>query len=270
MSATVTPDLTFENVQLGDLLDGVATIRVSNHISKVLISPPGGGPDKLMEWALREVGTASAPPAGEDPSRYRINAISHAKRALICLVDWYMERDMAFLCRDAPRDARKQVQFLTKRGIVDSLTGRVLERAIKLRNDVEHQYRDPSIEDIEDAVELLRRTTTALRLHSTPDYGPWIYGMFLYSQGTGHGRNYAEFRGWREPLVVFSRFSEKPWVGVVLPETPAKATVRRTSLSTISAGDLCELLNLVEQRFPMQGGAASPVYSKLLSSAMGF
>jgi len=62
-------------------------------------------------------------------------------------------------------------------------------------------------------------------------------------------RPFAEFRGWVDPLIVFSRFPPRPWVGLVLPEGESKAVIRRAFLEETTLEELIQLLSLAEQKY---------------------
>src|SRR4051812_45343225 len=79
-------------------------------------------------------------------SRLCTNAVVNSRRALACLVEWYVERDLGKLCMTPPATPKQQADFLVRRGIIDDLTSRVLERTIAKRNRVEHQFVAPDIE----------------------------------------------------------------------------------------------------------------------------
>jgi hypothetical protein len=88
-------------------------------------------------------------------------------------VDWYVQRDLATLCKDAPETAKQQVKFLIMRGVIDELTSRLLERAIRKRNSAEHRYISPTLADADG--QLLRRTVAAIRYnhHGTTAMDFW-------------------------------------------------------------------------------------------------
>ena len=178
-----------------------------------------------------------------------MDAVLSARRSLACLVDWYLQRDLATLCKDAPETAKQKVKFLIMRGVIDELTSRVLERAIQRRNNAEHQYLAPTLAETEDMVELLRRTVAAIRTQSPPERGPWLFGSFLYAVFIGDNERRAEFHGWCDPIVVFSRFAPQPWVGLVLPKNKTEAVIRRTLLEETTTEELVQLLLLTGQKF---------------------
>jgi hypothetical protein len=156
-----------------------------------------------------------------------------------------------------------------RRGIIDDLTSRVLERAIEKRNRAEHEYVSPPLDTAEDVVELLRRTIAAIRMQSEPSYGPWVFGLFQYGSGRSKTGLYAKFNGWTDPLFILSRFGSCPWIGLVIPENHTKATVRRLSLSELSAEELTRVLSLAEQRFDRPSTFLDVASCELLAKKMG-
>ncbi len=246
------------------ILDGLETLEGRSG-QGVLVDPPGDGPDRLLNCALQEVNNAMQSGSEEDKKHYCVDAVLHARRGLACLVDWYLERDLATRCKNAPRTTKQKVRFLITRGVIDELTSRVLERAIEKRNKAEHRYVSPILEVAEDVVELLRRTVAAIRTQSSPTYGPWIFGGFLHASGAGNKGRYAEFHGWCKPLVVFSRFAPQPWVGLVLPENKTKAVICRASLKETTTDELVQLLLLAGRKFAAPSSYADAQSCKLLA-----
>jgi hypothetical protein len=251
-SERLKPMVEIESATAADILGGLEAlagrVRTRGAGHGVMIRAPGEGPDRLMNWALQEVNNAMQSTSNEEREHHCVDAVLHARRALSCLVDWYLERDLAIFCKDAPSNSKQKVRFLITRGIIDELTSRVLERAIRKRNDTEHRYISPTLEMAEDVVELFRRTVSAIRTQSSPEYGPWIFGSLLCSLQLG-GKPHAEFHGWSGPLVVFSRFEPSPWVGLVLPENQTKAVIRRALLKETTTDELVELLVLAARYF---------------------
>jgi hypothetical protein len=263
-SQALHPEVTVEDASAADILDGLETLEGRSGRG-IVVDAPGEGPDKLLTWALQEINNAMQAASAEERQHHCVDAVLHARRSLACLVDWYLERDLAHLCKDAPATPKQQARFLTSRGVIDELTSRVLERAIQKRNDVEHQYRSPTLDTAEDIVELLRRTLAALRTHSAPELGPWVFGSFLHAIGYGNRGRYAEFHGWSGPLAVFSRFGPRPWVGLVLPENKVKAVIRRAFLKETSVEELVQLQLLSVRKFGTPSSCADAQSSQLLA-----
>jgi hypothetical protein len=156
----------FETVSAADILDGLNTLS-GRFGQGVNISAPGDGPDMHLSWSIQEVTNAFQTPNGPKRAQLCTNAVLNARRARACLVDWYVERDLGKYCRNPPTTPREQAAFLMRRGVIDELTSRVLERAVDKRNRVEHDFKAPDLETAEDVVELLRRTIAAIRLQSS-------------------------------------------------------------------------------------------------------
>jgi uncharacterized protein YutE (UPF0331/DUF86 family) len=259
------PIVEVEPATPAEVLDGLETLEGRSG-EGVTVGPPGEGPDRLLNWALQEVNIAMQSESDEEKKHHCVDAVLHARRGLACLVDWYLQRDLATLCKDPPATPKQQVRFLITRGVIDELTSRVLERAIQKRNDAEHRYLSPALDVAEDVVELLRRTVAAIRTQSSPEHGPWIFGGFLHSMEWGKKGCYAEFHGWSEPLVVFSRFAPHPWVGLVLPESKTKAVIRRALLKETTTDELVQLLLLAGRKFGAPSSYADAQSCEVLAS----
>jgi len=247
----ITPDIHVESATAPDLLDGVNSINISTRSAGVgtILPPPGKGPDVPLAWAIQEVATASHAADRTEVERQCTNAVVNSRRALACLVDWYLERDLARYCKNPPNTPKQQADYLTRRGIIDELTSHVLERAIGKRNRVEHDYVIPDIADAEDIVDLLRRTIAALRSQSDPSLAPMLHGCVLSASGYREQGPYAEFHGWNQPLVIVCRFNKRPWTGLLVPESATKALLRQTFLDQTDTQELIQLLSLADQKF---------------------
>jgi hypothetical protein len=207
LSKDMQPIIEIEPATAEDILDGLNSLSGNSSLSSgfgqgVLVPPPGEGPDTLLNWAIQEVTLAMQPGPATAGKQCCIDAVTGARRALACCVDWYLQRDLAHLCRNPPATPKEQVKFLIGRGVIDELTSRVLERAIEKRNVVEHRYVSPSLDVAEDVVELIRRTMTAIRAQSPPEQGRWLFGCFYQEIGFGEQGRYAAFHGWRQPFAV--------------------------------------------------------------------
>lgn len=265
---SLTAQCEFEEASAEDLIDGIGTLS-GRYGQGVVVPPPGDGPDQPLSWAIQDVSTAPSEPDADERARLCTHAVLSSRRALGCLVDWYVERDLGNHCKNPPGSPKEKAQFLMRRGIIDELTSRVLARAIKKRNIVEHDYVAPDLETAEDVVELLRRTMATIRSQSDPSLAPWIFGIFL--GGHGHGKNgpFARFGGWSDPLTVFSRFPPRPWVGIVLPKTEEHAIVRRAYLNTVSVDELIRLIGIAEQMYGHASSYQDQASCELMAKTLG-
>lgn len=264
----LTAQCEFEEVSADDLIDGIGTLS-GRYGQGVIVPPPGDGPDRPLSWAIRDVSTAPKEPDADERDRLCTSAVLNSRRALACLVDWYVERDLGNRCKTPPGSPKEKAEFLVRRGIIDELTSHVLARAIHKRNVVEHDYVAPTLDTAEDVVELLRRTMATIRSQSDPSCAPWIFGVFLGSHGYGKDGAFARFGGWSDPLIVFSRFPPRPWVGIVLPKTEEYAIVRHAYLSNVSDDELIQLLGLAEQRYGRGGSFCDQTSCELMARTLG-
>lgn len=267
----ITPEIHIESATATDLLDGVNSIKITCRSGNgSFIPPPGKGPDVPLAWAIQEVTAAAHTEDSAEVEQLCTNAIMNSRRALACLVYWYIERDFACYCKDPPNSPKQQADYLTRRGIIDELTSHVLERAVGKRNKVEHDYIVPDIAEAEDIVELLRRTIATLRTQSDPSLAPMLYGVVLHAWGYSEKRGpWSEFHGWSDPLVIFCRFCKQPWTGLIIPESPTKALLRQTFLDQIDTHELIQLLSLADQKYGRHSGYSDKAQCKVFLKEIG-
>jgi hypothetical protein len=261
---------TFESLDPADLLDAVKSIKGQGG-QNIMVEPPGQV-DQQISWALSDLKQSRNATDAVERDRCATNAIMSARRALAALVDWYLKRDCFSLCMNAPRQEKDKADILLKRGLFDEVTSSVLYRAIQKRNEVEHKYQTPTVEAAEDVFELMRRTIQCLSVESNPSEGPCLFGAFSNSIGFGPTGANAQFYGWldEQPCFLLYSIDANPWLGVILPEAPEKALVRRAYFNEITTDLLLEVLRALENTFGRPRGYISPVYWKLLFSECGF
>lgn len=175
-----------------------------------------------------------------DVKRHAVNAISNARKAIACLVNWYLISHHFMSCRNPPNNAREKSHILKRLGIYDEITALVLEKAIEKRDVVEHQFQSIPLDEAANVVELIRRTSSSIMHSFPPGCGPACFGTLT----GGVFRNYAEniirgtFYGWSNPIVLIAAYEPRKWIGIVLPESPSVAHVRYTMLSRFSSDEL--------------------------------
>lgn len=263
----VIPQCEFEDTTALDILDALQTLR-GGHGHGCIIGPPGDGPDVQLAWALQEITQAFDSTDEATRKQFCTNAVMNSRRSLACLVDWFLERDLAKFTSDPPDTPKKQAAFLVSRGIIDSLTSRVLERAVDLRNKVEHQFCSPTLPEAENFVELLRRTINMIANDSNPSRAPFLFGSPLYAIGAGE-RTFAQFHGWTGSIAVVNRFALRKWVGVIVPSDESHALVRRVYLNTMTTEQLVQILSLAEQKFGKPSSSMGTAICELFAKAMG-
>lgn len=259
----------FEHVDPSDLPDVVRSVRGSGR-SDVLLSAPGVGVDELMAWALREVELARNSREASDERRYATDSLLNGRRALACLVDWYLERDCFSLCARAPKRAEDKSHLLQERRIFDATAARALQTAIMERDKVEHQFAAATLQQAESFVETMRSTISRLRAESNPSLRPFLFGRMSYRLTVGTNGGSAQFFGWLEPCFIFCSLDKRPWLGAAIPDQsdPASAKVRRTFFDETPTQLLLKVVQALEDSFgPSQGSLSTDLAKRLLQEA---
>lgn len=230
-------------IDIDDILGALPTID-SGSGTNVNVAPPGDqDPNTLLAWALNSLGNAER--LAEEAQQHFDSAVVHARRALNSLTDWYLARDGFCFCADPPRTADAKANVLMERGIIDSLTNRVLARAITVRDSAEHEFANVEPHGAEDFVELVRRTISSLMAASNPmPTVARVGSLFLGGSEYSHGNHRVLFHGWFDSALVFFPKGETPWMGLVVPNPNDKAVaeVRRCYYRNVRWTKLNELL----------------------------
>lgn len=259
---TINPSIQFEEISELDLLSGINSIdyfkkNIISSQSKTYLNAPGEGVDILLEWSLTDIYEAiEKSENGGDNKRNTTNAVLNARRALSCLVDWYMKRDGFYYCKDFRNNSQDKSEILLRLNIIDKLTSKVLQRVIDTRNIAEHEYLAVSIEAAEDAVELIRRTRDSLYSFSNPSELSVVYGAFQYSISLSENNYEYGFYGFSNELLIVQTLIEEPWIGIVLPTNSSEATIRRTFIKDMS----CETLFQIHKKIKLEISRYNPGY----------
>lgn len=243
---------TFEEIGQEDFISGIHTLNLSGGIGRFLPAP-GQGVTNLISWSLRSIELAKQAQSEDEKAQYSSDALMSSRRSLGCLVDWYLKRDGFYYCKDKPKNSHERAEILLKRGLVDNLTMRVLSRAIKKRNQTEHDYVVHSLEEVEDIVELIRRTNESLMNVSNPSYSPFIIGSLSYSCAIhDNGEDQYMFYGWNmannNNCFLLNTIYQEPWMGIIIPISLSEVEIRRTFLKNTSCESLFEILEHVERQ----------------------
>ena len=153
-----------------DLLGAVKTIPKCEIYSSHR-EPLGVGYEAILKWARSDIELAESASDDNDRNRHAVNALMHARRALSCIVDQYLRRDLFVHCFNPPNNAADKSALLVARNLIDSVTQRVLSRAIDRRNEVEHRYELVNTEDVEDIVHKIRYVAEAIGRDHNPYTG---------------------------------------------------------------------------------------------------
>src|SRR6185369_4269316 len=152
------PDVTFEEMDPLDALSAVEATSAPRSRTSVYLHMEGFHFQTFLDWAIQDASDARGITTEAAKERFLVGALMNSRRALSCLVDYYLWRDGFAFCRDAPKSAPDNSNLLIRRGIFDQLAADTLGRAVDRRNRVEHRYEIPNVADVEDTVQLVRAT----------------------------------------------------------------------------------------------------------------
>jgi|ERR1700710_80519 len=217
------PIVTFEEMDPLDARSAIETASAPRSRTSVYLHVDGFHFQTFLDWALQDVSEARSIVAESARERFLVGALMNSRRALSCLVDYYLRRDGFTFCRDASKAAGDKSNLLIRRGIFDQLAADTLGRAVDRRNRVEHHYEIPNIADVEDTVQLVRATIDTAVRKSDPMWAAGFYNGFLGGYQTSPDETKFWFDGWSEAMFVMAVTESPPWFGVVIPQS---ATVK--------------------------------------------
>lgn len=115
-------------------------------------------PERFLEFAKQDL-------EGDD-DRALVNALTNAKRAIDAQIDKVL---LSFGVRTDQLGIRRKTEFLQELGVA---TPRIIRKVRDARNYLEHEYKLPEREQVEDAVDVavLFVAATEEALHDFPDY----------------------------------------------------------------------------------------------------
>lgn len=262
--------IVFEHVDAEDLLDVARSMRGRGR-EDVRIPAPGIGVDELLAWSLKDVELARDVRGTSAEGRCATNAVMNGRRALACLIDWYLQRDCFHLCADAPQGAEKKAEVLQERGILDPTAVSALKRAIFERDKAEHQFKAVTLEEAESFVEMMRSSISRLRAESDPSLTPFCFGGMSYSFIRRGYSSTVTFLGWMESSFFFCSWVQDPWLGAIVRDENDHfaATVRRGFFKEITTDLLLKVLQALELSYGQSGGSMSLEIGKKILQESG-
>jgi hypothetical protein len=240
------PEIEIEDLDPKDLVSAAKTSSQNLRRTICHLQPLGAGFEAFLRWSLNDISAARQSPIADTQSRFCVNALMNARRALSCLVDQYLARDGFAFCSDAPSEAGDKVKLLVRRNVIDHLAAGALKRAIELRHQVEHRYEVPQLEDAENMVQIVRATIETAAAKSDPYSSRSLFGTILGGYSSGQSGEKHWFGGWNGLLFVVVVISSKPWAGVLIPSSNTKATLRKAVLKKVSCDQLFDFLAVLE------------------------
>lgn len=242
------PEVTTESL---DPLDARSAVESTGSIRSrtcVYLHTEGFHFKTFLDWAVQDIQEARTHSDEAARKRLLVAALMNSRRALSCLVDYYLKRDGLAYCSDAPKVADEKASLLISRGIFDELAATALGRAIDRRNRVEHQYEIPDVVDVHDTVQLVRASIETAVTTSDPMRAAGFYNGFLGGHQTSGDETKFWFNGWSGVMFVLAVTETPPWFGVVVPSSSTKARLRHAPLKAFTCQQLLQLHALLDAR----------------------
>lgn len=172
------PDVTWTRVDPLDVISGVKSLGTISLESRI-ISYRGQDVPTLLSWAFQELELAEAATSEPDQERHATQAVVHAKTAIDCLFDAYIERDyLAVRLGERPQFSKKLE--LLKQRLGNQLPWRLIPVVIASPRDAaQHERITPTLEEAGASVEAAKVIVQAMTTASNPLVGPALAGPLL-------------------------------------------------------------------------------------------
>jgi hypothetical protein len=234
----MTPKVSFEQLDPADLPGALLSLPDVPRFDCIHNSI-GAGYQVYLAWALRDLELAENESPGNDQDRLCVNAVMSARRAVSCLADQYLKREGISFCKNPPREAKAISEVLIARNVFSERAAICLQRAVDVRNRIEHQYQSIGLRDTQELIQLIHMTVEYTVNRSSPFTSPFLYGIVEGGAGLGPSGVYGTFGGWDGCCFVSMTFETRPWFGIVQPSSKFEATVRRAFLRILQFKSTC-------------------------------
>lgn len=191
-----------------DVLGGVEGLKGADPLLGRMLSPQGVGTDRLLAWAKEE---AQACEATEDPvaqQKHGLQAVTHARRALDCLVDMYLVRDFLDVRLHPRANFSTKLELLSRHPHLDVPKVLIGKAVSNIRNLAEHSYEAPSVEDAVLAVEAALAACSNLREQMRPDLGPYACPVLSVQTSYRHGTRTVTLKGFPQSFAFWWKGSD--------------------------------------------------------------
>jgi hypothetical protein len=216
-------------------------------------------PSTFLDWA--RIGFAEGGDYGLS------NGLSYAKRAACCRIDR--------LLRNYHLQKFSRAFYPVKAKMLESVGIQIPEVIQKLiinpRNELEHAYFSPSIDEVRNAIDiaalLLRATDTDESLESIVA----LNANMLYSAGFGKTGEIASFNGWAKGSMLFIDIFDTPEAAKIVDGQAGE--IRLTKLADFSQTEALELAKILHSHHTGQnrgGMGASPFFFNQMKLQAGF
>jgi len=269
-------------VEVGDILDAVRTLRPSSRID-MDIAAPGRGPDFFVQWCKAELDEAESVEEGPIKARKSFNVVVLAKCAVECLVDWYLSRHLLQLTIGRTAGLVQKLNALNAEELLGIGLSLFDDNLFGPRNTAIHNYEPVDFEQAKKAYQLANLTVQNCKTAVPPNVGPVFYGNLKIARD-GDVQQYAEnelklgdsstafyFGGLTDDErngVFFHRNGRKSRVAL-LSGTDNGTEVRFAAVSSFSPEEILELIAHLESTSPASVQLSADELETVLNSFLG-
>jgi hypothetical protein len=248
----MTPKVTWRRVLPADVLSALKTLGPLRSAGRI-IRYRGQDVETLLGWAFTELDLAEKATSVDEKARHASQVVVHAKKALDCLFDAYLERDFLDI-RLRPRAGFSEKLELLKNRLGGRLPWRLVPAAVaEPRDDSEHSRVPPPPERAGVAAEAAKMTIEAMVAASNPLHGPAHAGSFGWGMRSTDSGYYQYVTGFPEQFAWLWRCSDgipRIGIGVSTSDATDTAEVCYCDLEQFALAEHLEALQLWEQFEP--------------------
>lgn len=211
---SIEPRVSWRRVARADVLQALHSLDPSIEGAGRLLSYRGEGVETLLSWSRAELERAEA---AQESSRRRhaTQAVGHARRALDCLMDAYLERECLAVRLPPRANFNAKLRLLAKRPNLRVPTRLVPTIISGHRNAAEHRYESPSFDDAALAVEAAETVVPYLREQLDPLWAPVLHDRLAGGHRMTPEQTHHWFTGFPDAFALLWRQSDGvPRLGV--------------------------------------------------------
>lgn len=173
------PKVTWSEVAIDDVISALNSLgRVRDGLWNELTTP-GESVETYLRWARSAIDEADAATDADSRNRRAVEALGHAKRALDRLFDEFVRRDWLHV-QLGDRPSFSDRLGVLKRRMGSGIPWRLIPMIVAdPRNDAEHEYRTPTLDEAGRAVEAAEVVAQALWSAHKPLLRPVFLGQAL-------------------------------------------------------------------------------------------
>jgi hypothetical protein len=201
---SIEPNVVWNEAEPTDVISALGSQQPRSMIRRRIQYRGTTDVETYLTWARLELEQAERNQS--ETKRHATQAIGHAKRALDCLFDAYIRRDWLD-SKLRPRAMFSEKLDLLKRRPNFRVPWRLIPNIIAApRDQAEHAFILPSVEEVGIAVEATESVVSALISHSDPLVGPAFCGTLLGGSSWSKGEVHHYFSGFSGPFAI-------TWIG---------------------------------------------------------